>query len=122
MKRDMELIRKVLFYIEEHSDSKTLIRQWEIEGHTTEEISYHVKLMVEHGLVDGRSAGISGHLLWYADSLTWQGHDFLDAIKNDTVWEKVKAGIHSKGLEISQISFGVLKEYVKAELRSKLGI
>ncbi|MGH0418786.1 MULTISPECIES: DUF2513 domain-containing protein [Bacillus cereus group] len=23
-------------------------------------------------------------------SLTWEGHEFLDAIKNDTVWNNVK--------------------------------
>ncbi len=122
MKRDMELIRKILFYIEENGDSETLIRQWDIEGHNFKEVSYHVKLLVERGLVNGRDSGISQYLLWYADSLTWEGHDFLDAIKNDTIWEKVKAGIKSKGLEIGQVSFGVLKEYAKVEIKSKLGI
>jgi hypothetical protein len=122
LKRDMELIRKVLFYIEEKGNSETLIRQWDIDGYDFKEISYQVKLLVEHGLVNGRSSGLDGVLLWYADSLTWDGHDFLDAIKNDTIWDKVKSGIKSKGLELGQVSFGVLKEYAKAEIKSKLGI
>ncbi len=122
MKRDMELIRKVLLYIEEHADGERLIREWHIEGHDFKEVSYHVKLLVEHGLVNGRSSGIDQYLLWYADSLTWPGHDFLDSIKNDTVWEKIKSGIKNKGLEIGQVSFGVLKEYAKAEVKTRLGL
>ncbi|EOV9525803.1 DUF2513 domain-containing protein [Bacillus cytotoxicus] len=27
---------------------------------------------------------------WIYSSLTWEGHEFLDAIKNDTVWNNVK--------------------------------
>ncbi len=29
--------------------------------------------------------------------MTWEGHDFLDAIRNDTIWNRVKATVTEKG-------------------------
>ena len=31
-------------------------------------------------------------------NLTWQGHEFLDAIKNDSVWQKLKSMAAEKGI------------------------
>lgn len=32
-------------------------------------------------------------------SLTWQGHEFLDAARNDRVWLKVMAHLQDRGLD-----------------------
>lgn len=31
-------------------------------------------------------------------SLTWEGHDYLDKIRSETVWNKTKSIIREKGL------------------------
>jgi hypothetical protein len=33
--------------------------------------------------------------------LTWQGHEFLERIKRDTVWNKVKELAMNKGIDLS---------------------
>jgi len=60
--------------------------------------------------------------MWIYSSLTWNGHYLLDSIKNDSIWNKVKDGIKTKGLELGQLSFGVIKDFAKIELKKRLGI
>ena len=44
--------------------------------------------------------------MYSAISLTWQGHEFLDAARNDTIWRKAK----KKVLETTGgLAFDVLK-------------
>ncbi|WP_263626499.1 DUF2513 domain-containing protein [Xinfangfangia pollutisoli] len=54
--------------------------------------------------------------------MTAKGHDFLDAIRNDTVWNKAKSGAAAVG----GMTLGMLKDlavaYLKQETAAKLGI
>ncbi|WP_019518458.1 DUF2513 domain-containing protein [Aggregatibacter actinomycetemcomitans] len=50
-------------------------------------------------------------------SLTWQGHEFLDKIRNDSVWNKVKSTVQSKSLDLS---FDVIKQVATALIGSML--
>ncbi|USK91502.1 DUF2513 domain-containing protein [Rossellomorea marisflavi] len=121
MKRDMELVRKILFSLENSNNtSKWALIQ--IDGYRPNEVSYHLKLLSQAGLVEAKDLDNGVHSIWVAKSLTWDGHEFLASIDDDTVWAKVKGGIKSKGLELGQISFGVLKEYAKMELKKTLGL
>ncbi|WP_265754876.1 DUF2513 domain-containing protein [Avibacterium sp. 21-594] len=36
-----------------------------------------------------------------AINLTWQGHEFLDKIRSDTAWNKIKQIIKTKGIDLS---------------------
>ena len=42
--------------------------------------------------------------------LTWNGHEFLDASRNDTVWSKTKQFVADKG---GNIPFQLLTEVLK---------
>lgn len=39
-------------------------------------------------------------------NLTWLGHEFLDKIRNETAWNKIKNIVKSKGVDMS---FDVIK-------------
>ena len=89
MKRDMDLIRKILFEVEKAPYSGPDWIDLEIEGHSRGEISYQVLLLWEAGLIEGVDA--SGRGSDYRPiRLTWDGHEFLEAVKDDTRWAKVK--------------------------------
>jgi Hypothetical protein (DUF2513) len=78
-----------------------------VDGHTAEEIAYHVKLLTQAGFIEATDVSTLASFDWRAESLTWDGHEFLDAISNDTVWSKVKKVVSDKG---GSIAFEVLKE------------
>lgn len=119
MKRDMELVRKLLLLIEENDDSKEL----EIPNDWNRElVAYHLKILDQAGYVINNTKWADNKPLWIYASLTWDGHEYIDSIKNDKVWSKLKEGIKNKGLELGSVPVEVLKEYAKFYIRQNLGI
>lgn len=99
MKRDMDLCRKILFKIEEQYTDTALINL-ELENYDNLKIAYHCKILNEAGLIDHYSAQYADDSLYSfsVGSLTWEGHDFLDKIREDTTWNNVKKIIKNKAL------------------------
>ena len=102
MKRDMELIRKILFKIEEEYVSTALVNL-RIDSYEKEQIAHHCKLIYEANLIDDYSEKYASNdlYLYSVGALTWEGHDFLDQIRQDTIWNKIKNVITRKGLPVS---------------------
>ena len=93
MKRDLELIRVLLLEVE----GKATIQPQKLNapGFSPDQVDYHVDLLIDAGYLNGyRMAG--GTL---PTVLTWVGHEFLDATRNDTIWQKVKTTLKDRGIE-----------------------
>lgn len=108
----MELVRKILIALEEHENAfRPIPLSIEgIDGYTKEQVKYHLKLMHQAGLIEAMKLSSFGGEEWVVKSLTWQGHEFLDAAKNDTIWNSVKTKLKEQG---ANIPFDVLKELLK---------
>lgn len=102
MKRDMELVRKILFKIEETVDNFAEYNI-EIEGYTKEQVAYHCALLNDSNFVyDYGSQPVGGEIYSFGvGRLTWEGHEFLDKIRSDTVWNRTKEVITEKGLPMA---------------------
>ena len=121
MQRDMELIRKVLLAIEKAPEldrrSKYVIHQSAQLGLAdcpTPDVIYQLILLIEAGLISGTSAN-DGPMI---TGLTWQGHEFLDDVRDDDTWTKTKERAKSVG----SWSLGILTEIAKAEIKMRLGL
>ena len=107
MKRDMDLVRKILLAVEEHDhgDAPTTLT---IEGHSEEQIGYHTLLMGEAGLLKvvetthKQSASPSAMPL----RMTWEGHDFLGAAREPSRWTAALKRISESG---AGMTFEILK-------------
>ena len=106
MKRDIELSRKILIAVEE-SDAPLSTRALATPLEEPEVIlAYHVLLLKEAGFVVAavamntrtRSGGAESALV---HRLTHDGHEFLDTVRSDTTWKKLKGYVSSKGLEVT---------------------
>lgn len=107
MKRDWELIRSILFKVEEMESTNTVLDDGWFEGYPPEVVSYHMQILIEAGLVVGEcSQGIGGPLRCYVLRLTWNGHEFLDASRDNSRWKKAKEMLMTKG---GALTFDVLK-------------
>ena len=90
MKRDMDLVREILLQLENSNAQPLGPAEIAIEGRTNTEVSYHIELLHEAGLLEARNwSSHSGHD-WRAIRLTWWGHEFLDAARSDTIWREAK--------------------------------
>jgi predicted transcriptional regulator len=102
MKRDIDLIRQILFQVEEHPYA-SLEMQTIFKGKDEKErerISYHVTLMDEAGLIVAKAIGND---LVVPVRLTWQGHEFLDAVRDNTRWDKVKNILKRAGVLVFEL-------------------
>lgn len=119
MQRDMDLIRDLLRAIEQNPtmDGSTdfAIAEPEhvgISGHSMEEVSYHLRLLSQAGFIDSSAHGL------IIRGLTWDGHEFLDNIKNDNIWSKVK----QQAATVSGVGLKVLAALAEAEMKKHFGL
>lgn len=99
MKRDMDLIRKILFYIEENYVAGQGAINISIDGYSDGEIFEHCQLAYQDGLIQrplNTSTTFGNSCM--VNNLTSSGYDFLDKIREDTIWNKTKAIMKEKGL------------------------
>ncbi|MEM1354360.1 MAG: DUF2513 domain-containing protein [Planctomycetota bacterium] len=98
MRRDPALIRQILLACEEHEHGYAP-RNLDIEGYTEEQIGYHVYLLGDAGymkVIDITHIG-SNSPEAKPGSITHNGHEFLDAIRDEEVWKTTKGIIAKTG-------------------------
>lgn len=96
----MELIRKILFYVEEnYTAGQVWIKQINIDGYDSNTITEHIILAYESGFFqDINNISTLCCKEYWVGNLSNEGYDFLDKIRNDTIWNKTKIEITKKGL------------------------
>lgn len=92
MKRDMDLVREILLKVEDLPFDGGF-HDIAVEGRTADEISYHVMLLDEAAFIEAEDLTTNSGVCWQPKRLTYSGHEFLDAARNDTIWEKAKAAV-----------------------------
>jgi hypothetical protein len=114
MKRDMELIRRILLEVED--DKFVYGARIEFEGHSSQTCAYHVALILDAGLAVGEvlKTPSTPYFAAMIHRLTSSGHDFCDGIRNDTIWNKAKQKVIKPG---ASYGLSVLIEWVKIEVR-----
>jgi hypothetical protein len=114
----MDLIRQILMAVEDAEFTGGPIRHLKFEGHSEQEVAYHVMLLHEGGLVHALSASRSQSFdQWYPAYLTWEGHEFLEAARDDTRWNHAKDYLKEKG---GPMIFEVLKAILLAYVNQKV--
>jgi hypothetical protein len=124
MKRDWDVIRELLTRVEECSVPDDMIQLSSFPPERAAEISYHMELLIEAGLVDGQMSKTlgPGPPSFFATRLTWDGHEFLDGIRSETVWQKTKKSFVSNGTSMTfDLVKSVVKEAASTLLQSTIG-
>jgi len=96
MKRNMDLVRKILLSIEANPEPHDWIFELKIDEFSDKEIAYHVKLLAQAGLIEASERPLPDFIQWVPHSLTWAGHEFLDASKDEGRWNKAKKMVLEK--------------------------
>jgi hypothetical protein len=102
----MDLIRSILIMLEDAPFDGGPLEIQPVPDHPRDEISYHVMLLHEAGLIHAFDLSTMGGTDWQPAYLTWAGHEFLEAAKDDTRWNRAKRQFKDKG---APMVFDVLK-------------
>jgi hypothetical protein len=105
MKRDMDVVRKILLSLEETS-SMSAPYDFKVEGYSEEEITYNLILLKEARLIDAFQSNTFQGVLITPNRLTWEGHEFLDNARDETRWNEAKKIAGQKG---GSMAFDVIK-------------
>ena len=121
MRRDMTLIRELLLKLEGLPEAPGGVHQlvageneMVVEGYSTAQVDYHLRLIEEAGFLRTFSSGLDGRILF--DRLTWDGHDFVDSVRSPEVWARTKKGAEAVG----GITLDLLKDLAKGFIRKQL--
>jgi hypothetical protein len=98
MKRDLDLVRKILLAREAHPHGHAP-NPLQIEGYTEEQVGFHAYLMEQAGLVEAGDITDCGaeSPQAFVYSLTWDGYEFLEATRNEETWAKARRAASSAG-------------------------
>ncbi len=118
MKRDMELIRKILLAIEKAERYPEVIAK--IPGYEERVVGHHQYLLLDAGLVYGEPLEPADDVpMAFPFCLTWKGHEFLDAARNETIWNAAMQKAKSAG---ASLSFAVLVPLLVQLAKEQIGM
>lgn len=111
----MELARQILLALERGERGNML----QVPGYERNQIQHHMWLLGQAGLVEARTTTIEhAHLpRAVASSMTWAGHDFLDAARNDETWRQAIQKAKSTAVPMT---FDLLKQLLVAIAETEL--
>lgn len=119
MRRDDDLVRQILLTIEESSDTLSVNRM-SIAQASREEIVYHLQLLDDAGFIEAKFlCGDNVVLEVLINRLTWAGHEFLDAVRDDTTWATAKSRVAST---VGSASLQILQAVATSIIMAKLGL
>ena len=121
MKRDMDLVRKLLFLSEEIAGGSDLpaVDLSQFEEFSEDDVLGHLRLIEKAGLVEESWAtqddiGIG--------PLTWFGHDFLDSVRDPEVWRKTKETAAKAGGFTFSILGDIAKGLITTQIEKHTGV
>jgi Hypothetical protein (DUF2513) len=126
MKRDMEYVRELLLKIEAAPDviaqsSALLPASWTAEDKL--KLNYHLGMLIdETGFVTGISARTMTESSWLRLQLTWQGHEFIETVRDPEVWMRTKEGAKKAGNFGLELVIDLAKAYGKHVAKERLGL
>ena len=117
MKRNMDLVRQILLALEAHEDPAGMANV-EIDGQQQAEVNCHLTIMVEAGLLYGQEYTHESvdDTLWMFVRLTWKGHEFVAAARDDARWAAVRDKLEAVGGGTLDVAMELLTAAVRRDL------
>ncbi len=117
MKRDLDLIRKIMLTLEDKMEygknfqSAQLIEVMQDETLSAEKLAYHLGLLVECDFIKAKEYNPQ----YLINTITSQGQDFIDTIRQDTTWNKIKEKAYAIGGFSLSLLVDIGKDYLKKQ-------
>lgn len=119
MKLDQDCIRDVLLQVEaadlsDHPTAATLHRK--LPRYSEDELCYACYLLGDAGYLDIEKTYFIRRPAVRVNGITYKGYSFLEQIRDDTVWGKVKARAKKLGVAALSGLADIAKDVISAKL------
>jgi hypothetical protein len=132
MIRDMDMIRDLLLEIEGGRTSYTVVSDDvssmlgipEAEDGLTREaaakLEHHLGLLEQRRLIEVKFK--SGAGAWSMIKLTWDGHEFIEAVRDKEIWNRTKELSKKGGLATIEAVWKMATEVAKGYVKQRTGL
>lgn len=121
MKRDMDLCRKILQFIETSGQAGSIFtidtEDLGLAEDYQDVVDHHIKLMVGAGLIDTSGSAVRGRPI--VKGLTWEGHEFVETSRDEGLWDKAKKLAKEK---TGGVAFGIISPLLTEMAKKALGL
>lgn len=122
MKLDHDIVREVLLAVEASDRPPLGWIRLDLPDRPSELVSYHVELLAEAGFIQAHKLSDMSHYEWQPRRLTYQGHEFLDSVRDPEIWRRTKQGAATVGGGGLQLLFQIAKAVGVQVLKERLGL
>lgn len=116
MKRDPDLIRKLLLRFEKTEEIRLSRPDLATDGYSEEQVRLHLDLSEEKGWLDHHIVQMGMTRFDTGYRPTHDGYDFLDSVRDPQIWEKTKQGARKVGA----LSLDVLSDIAKGIIKKRI--
>lgn len=122
MQINYDCIRDILLYLETNLTLSTSIRLSQIiqnVSHSEDDVKYSIMKLLEADYLVSQNALYDKHKNLISVSIsqiTWDGHEYLNSIKDDSFWNKAKNKLHQAGIFSLKLSIPIISELIKQSL------
>jgi len=116
VKLDKDLVREILLALETDDSDPRAPKLLNISGYSYPQIAYTVRILAEGGLIEALNASSFDGFDWKPQRLTYNGHEYLETIRDAEVWRKTKEIANKAGVFSLQVLIEIGKTVVKQEL------
>jgi hypothetical protein len=131
MKRDMNLIRELLLKIEARAIPPSVTVALSphdpalaVDGFTADEIGHHLRMLVSARFIEtpnnNRPFAGDGSVIFR--QISWEGHDFLDSVRDPKIWDQTKKGAEAAGGFTADLLKDLAKGLVKKQIEEWTGV
>ena len=117
MERDWDTIRDILLEIENLHGRRVLFDFWMTSNKEDMVRNYHYGLLLDNGYVSNNYNNPGS--VYAIEFLTWEGHELLDSIRDESVWERTKSRLSTVG---GSLSLDLLRILASEEAKSILEV
>jgi hypothetical protein len=126
MKRDMDLVRSLLLFLEARDDPSGIeAGDIRIGEATKAQVQYHLNLMFQAGLINGepvRSTSSERLIYVIPFDLTWTGHEFLESVRDPEIWRQARSGASRAGTASIDFIWGLAKAALTRAIANQTGV
>lgn len=124
MKRDLDLMRDILLRIEAFDPKcghAIRLRTFKDLCDDLPTLSLQIELLADAGFIEIESESIIGNYTkdFIISRITFAGYEYLDSVRNDTIWKSVKKRLSGIG---GEASMDIVKSLASSLILEQLGI
>jgi hypothetical protein len=123
MKRDMDLVRRILLAIEAApTDRPIRSEDLDLSDVSREVLGEHAVMLDKAGLIEAtfsHDIAKASPRAWVARRITWNGYEYLESVRNEGVWTETKSTILAKG---GTLTFEIVKAVATGIVKQHMGL